>query len=453
MLGFAWLTLRQAQEALKNGRLEDAHRLLGQPAAQGHRRSWELARQVAQAFVQRGQRQLFQDNPEAAWNDLMLAEQLGGAEESAIPLRQALAQRGLAEIRSLLQQGEPGRALEAIHRLRERSVQAAELPALEDAARAWQQAREQASRGEFRPALELVERVRRLFPGAAAPLDSFERDLMQRQRSFAELVLRLHEAADQARWRDAIELAEQVLAAAPNHAEARKVKALAWKAIEPVTVPLRAVPKKGERPPEPEGPPQRFLLWIDGVGGYLVCLGNRVTLGQATGDATVDVPLFADVSRHHATLTRDAEGYLLEAIRPLSVNNKPAERALLRPGDRITLANACQLRFVQPSPVSTSARLDLISKHRLPLAVDAVLLMADSLLLGPGAQVHVTMPDLKKPLVIYRHKDRLGVRYPGSLTIDGQRCTERGLLGPSSTVAADEFVFAIEPVGTRMGRS
>jgi len=39
MLGFAWLTLRQAQEALKNGRLEEAQRLLEQPAARSHRRT------------------------------------------------------------------------------------------------------------------------------------------------------------------------------------------------------------------------------------------------------------------------------------------------------------------------------------------------------------------------------------------------------------------------------
>jgi len=34
------------------------------------------------------------------------------------------------------------------------------------------------------------------------------------------------------------------------------------------------------------------------------------TLGQAAAEALVDVPLVADVSRLHATLTRDAEGYL-----------------------------------------------------------------------------------------------------------------------------------------------
>src|SRR5262249_31778620 len=134
--------------------------------------------------------------------------------------------------------------------------------------------------------------------------------------------------------------------------------------------------------------PQRFLLWIDGVGGYLVCMGSRVTVGQATSDSFVDIPLFADVSRLHATVTRDNEGYLLEAVRPVQANSEPVDKALLRPNDRLTLGNGCHLRFRQPAPVSTSARIDITSGHRLPLTVDAVLLMADTLVLGPGSRVH-----------------------------------------------------------------
>src|SRR5262249_59757954 len=72
--------------------------------------------------------------------------------------------------------------------------------------------------------------------------------------------------------------------------------------VRPAAAPLE--------PPQPL--PKRFFLWIDGVGAYLVCLGNRVSIGQATGEGPVDVPLFADVSRIHAALTRDTEGYLLE---------------------------------------------------------------------------------------------------------------------------------------------
>ena len=46
-------------------------------------------------------------------------------------------------------------------------------------------------------------------------------------------------------------------------------------------------------------------------------LSPRVSLGRATGDATADIPLFADVSRLHAFLSRDSEGgYLIEASGP-----------------------------------------------------------------------------------------------------------------------------------------
>ena len=103
-------------------------------------------------------------------------------------------------------------------------------------------------------------------------------------------------------------------------------------------------------------------------------------------------------------------------------------------------------------PVSASARLDLVSGHRLPLTVDGVLLMADTLVLGPGSQVHLSMPDLQEPIILYRHQDGLGVRHVGNLTIDGQRYAERGLLGPKSTVTGDDFAFTIEPVGMELGR-
>jgi tetratricopeptide (TPR) repeat protein len=451
MIGFAWLAIRQAQEALKNGRLEEAHRLLCQSAAQGHKRSWELLQQVAQRFVERGEWHLRHEDPAAAWNDLVAAEQVGVAGSAAARLRQNLTRLGLAEVRTLLEAGEPGRANEIILQLRNRSVVQPDLQLLEEAAKTWATAREQAARGEFAQALHTVERLHRLLPGRIDALEQFISGLEQKHQAFAALLLQLHEAADQRDWREVVRLSEQALAMAPQHMEARKARALAWRAIQPETV--AALPRSQESSAgKREQPDQRFLLWIDGVGGYLVCLGNRVTLGQATPDTYVDIPLFADVSRVHAALTRDVEGYLLEATRPLQVNSQMVDRALLQSGDRITLGNSCQLQFRQPVPVSTSARLDLVSGHRLPLTVDGVLLMADTLVLGPGSQVHVPMPDLQEPVVLYRQKEGLGVRYAGNLCVDGQRCRERGLLRPTSSVTGDDFAFAIEPVGTETGR-
>ena len=450
MIGFAWLALRQAQEALKNGRLEEAHRLLCQPAANGHKRSWELLQQVAQGFVERGEGHLRHEDAAAAWNDLIAAEQVGVNGSAAGCLRQALMRLGLAEVHSLLEAGEPQRAADAITQLHHRSVSQPELQVLDEAAKNWVLAREQAGRGEFSQALQTMSRVRRLLPGKIEALEQTITTLEHGHQSFATLLVQLHEATQQRDWREVVRLSEQVLALAPQHFEARKARALAWRAIEPQTI--ASVPRREGSSEAKEEANQRFLLWIDGVGGFLVCLGNRVTIGQATPDAYVDIPLFADVSRVHAALTRDTEGYVLEATRSVLVNSRPAEKVLLQSGDRITLGGSCQLQFRQPVPVSASARLDLASGHRLPLTVDGVLLMADTLVLGPGAQVHVAMPDLKEPIVLFRQKDGLGVRYGGSLCVDGQRYRERGQLRPSSAVTGDDFAFAIEPVGTGTGR-
>ena len=452
MLGFGWFAVRQAGEALQRGRLEEARRLLCQPAAQGHRKSWELLQQVAQGFVDRGEEYLENGDTANAWNDLVAAEQTGVQSDSAtIQLRQELTKRGLAEIREQMDAAEPARAMEIIGQLRHRSVKEAELKGLEDAAKSWVQAREQAARGEFAQALQTIERARKQVPGQLDALEQFVAGLEQKLQKFADCLVYLHDAVRHRDWREVVRISEQALAMAPQHLEAKKAQAMAWKTIQPETV--ASSPRLRETSEYPAAKPnERFLLWIDGVGGFLVCLGTKVTLGQATQDTYVDIPLFADVSRLHASLTRDTEGYLLEATRSMLVNGTESERVLLQSGDRITLGGSCQLQFRQPVPVSTSARLDLVSGHRLPLTVDGVLLMADTLVMGPGTQVHVSMPDIMESIVLYRHREGLGVRCTGNFSVNGERCHERGVLPAHATVTGDDFSFAIEPVGATIGR-
>ena len=115
----------------------------------------------------------------------------------------------------------------------------------------------------------------------------------------------------------------------------------------------------------------------------------------------------------------------------LQVNGQPVTRAFLRNGDRVTIGTSCQFQFRQPVPVSTSARLDMVSGHRLPVGIDGVVLMADTLVLGSGTQVHVTIPDLKEPIVLFRGKDGLGYRHKGSLVINGRKSAGTRLAGRS----------------------
>ena len=76
----------------------------------------------------------------------------------------------------------------------------------------------------------------------------------------------------------------------------------------------RPSPTGAPMPPRPlarveaTGPKGRFLLWVDAVGGYLVCLDDRIVLGRAGPDSHADVPLMGDLSRNHATLAAQRRG-------------------------------------------------------------------------------------------------------------------------------------------------
>jgi len=190
----------------------------------------------------------------------------------------------------------------------------------------------------------------------------------------------------------------------------------------------------------------QFLLWVDGVGGYRICLGGRVRIGQAVPGTEVEAPVFADIGRHHATVTRDEEGYVLEAVKKTQVNGQPIDKAVLRDGDRLTLGSACQFQLGMAVSMSATARLHLVSGHRFPNGVDAVFLLADSLVLGPDPEVHVEIADLEQPLHLYRCGGRLGIHAAGEFSIDGRPCRDRGILESSSVVRGKGFSLALEPV-------
>ena len=240
-----------------------------------------------------------------------------------------------------------------------------------------------------------------------------------------------------------LQLPDEVLAVAPEHGEARKARSKAWK-IEPETIAGQFSPT-AEQNAEPAAPPKRYHLWIDGIGGFLVCLAPRVSLGQASAEGGVDVPLLADVSRFHAAIVRDNEGYLVESARPLQVNGNSTQKTTLNPGDRLTLGAGCQLIFHRPVPLSATAKLDMQCGQRLPLSLDGVLLMAETLIIGPGPQAHVIHPDMTKPIVLYRQKDGLGVRAPGEFKVNGRMVKDKESLPNTATVSGPDFNFALEP--------
>jgi hypothetical protein len=190
----------------------------------------------------------------------------------------------------------------------------------------------------------------------------------------------------------------------------------------------------------------RFLLWVDAVGGFLVCTSDEIVIGQPAPGGEVDVPIRGDLSRRHAVLHRDGEGYLLEPVREVQVNRKPISRTVsLNDGDLLLLGESVQLRFKRPHPLSQTARLEPVSYHRTQPATDGVLLMAESCILGPGSANHVVCPAWTHDVVLYRQGNAIGCRSPKDFKIDGADYRQRGLLGDRSQVAGADFSFSVEP--------
>lgn len=189
----------------------------------------------------------------------------------------------------------------------------------------------------------------------------------------------------------------------------------------------------------------RFMMWVDGVGGYLVCLADQIRIGQAIAATRVEIPVVGDLSRHHATITRHGDAYVIEPLGPTWVEQQPiTSPRSLRDGDLIRLGGGFVVRFRQPHPLSATARLDFVSAHRTQPAADGILLMAASCILGPRAQSHVMCRDWSTDVVVVRQGQSLACHSAQSLEIDGKTYERHAPLTLDSRVLGDDFCLSLE---------
>ena len=84
------------------------------------------------------------------------------------------------------------------------------------------------------------------------------------------------------------------------------------------------------------------------------------------------------------------------------------------------------MAFRRPHALSATARLDFLSNHRTQPSADAVLLMAESCILGPGRHCHVVCRDWPREVILFRQDNELYCRAAGGLEIDGIAYKDRG---------------------------
>ena len=191
----------------------------------------------------------------------------------------------------------------------------------------------------------------------------------------------------------------------------------------------------------------RFVLWVDGVGGYLVCQGDVVTIGQPVQGSYVDIPVLGDVSRLHAKIHRDGESYLLEPIRATRVDGRViTEPTSLVDGAEIELGHGVKMKFTLPNRLSRTAKLTFISRHRTSPTTDGVLLMAESCVLGPAASCHVVCPDVSHDIVLFPAGDGLQCRTAAPFAVDGAPAEGRARISKSSQIVGAEFSLSLEQI-------
>lgn len=447
MIGEWRILLRQAEDALRCGRLEEALSLVKRPELAERREVVTLRDRTVRAVLARGHEHIQNDRSEAAWRDVAMVEASDVTGADLESLRAELTKRVVAEMDVYLQSGDPRAVVQLGERFGRRRIESAEVRRRTEVAELWTRARQEVRAGDFSSALENLQVALRLMP-ELGELDQDRRECVEHQARVATHTRELQDAVQAREWAGAIRAADAILAISPDAAEARRARRAAWQelgiAVTQAAPAVESVDSKGDTDRPRAG--ACFVLWIDGIGGYWLCCGDQVVIGQAEPGNRVDLPVLGDISRRHAVVHRDGEGYVLRSEREVAVNGRPGRELPLRDGDAIRLGRSVALRFRQPNPASLTARLEFTSFHRLPISVQSILLMDQNCVIADTTQAHIRGPGLMLPILLCRQGDSLWCQVAGDVEIDGQVRTCRAPLQAGSKVRVGEFSFSLESV-------
>jgi len=468
--------LREAQVAWEQGRLEEAAELLGQPQLKSYLPVQQLGGQVSEQLARRALERAASGDFAGAWRDLDQARQLAGETANWQRLSQAVAEVALGDVVQHLAASDFPGAQSRLDILDKRQTPGVALTTLREVAKRLESARKLSQRGKFSEAEDQLAAAAALRPDLAL-IEEKRRACRERAERARVLNEQLHAAVAVEDWTKVAAIANELLEISPEHRMARDARKRAWDKVGAPVVDSRHVaetqhwggiggrserqdaerpggrshaePTRGAGAPnEKRGEKKRFMLWIDAVGGYLVCLNQEIVIGQATPGSTAEVAFQADLSRKHAKIVRHAEGYTLEPMSgKVAINGRWLTQAdLLSDGDELQLGEAVKVRFRKPHVLSSTARLEMVSGHRSLPHADGIILMAESCVLGPKWQNHVVCREWSHDVVLYRGDGQLMCRATESIEIDGKLHEGRGAVQPGSRVMGSDFALSLEGV-------
>ncbi len=468
------LQLCEARAALHQGRLDRACQVLAIKELQEYRQTQQLTAEVARKFVDRARHRLSQGDTQGGWHDLALAEQLAAGTKGIDQLRHDYSRHELELAAHELGAGRTAAALTLLSRLATRGLGGDPRRQLRLLAEGMQQAERQLAEGQAGESLQTLSSLGEQDCLGDGTIDTGRRKgaysavgeriewLRQRCQDYLALSGTLLHAMEKQNWPDVLTTADRLLAVAPRDPIARRARREAWHTVgldatvlyQPAKIspqicleqtPARGPAGKDGQAMPGDNTPQRFLLWVDAVGGYLMVTDDEVVLGQPAGDTPIAVPIRADLSRRHTILRRDRGSYVLDPLGPTRLDGQVLQGpTVLANRHEIELGQGVRFEFTRPHALSATARLTPLSHHRTDPRADAVLLMADSCVLGSGSHSHIRCDTWKSEIVLIARGGELSCRSTSPISVDGVEEAGPRLLRSNSRIEGNNLGISLE---------
>lgn len=187
------------------------------------------------------------------------------------------------------------------------------------------------------------------------------------------------------------------------------------------------------------------MIWVDGVGGYMACGDIINSIGQATQNNDVAIPISGDIHQLHAKIQTSESGHLLIPVGPVSIDQQTVlEAQLLTDNRTFQMGESVSLRYCKPHPWSTTAVVSFESRNRTWPWSDAVLIAGDTIILGPNAQSHIRCTRWEHEVILLRRNGQWHCRSYANFSIDGNPIEMEGALNGNSRVEGRDFSFSLE---------
>lgn len=197
-------------------------------------------------------------------------------------------------------------------------------------------------------------------------------------------------------------------------------------------------------PREAPGAARRFVLWVDGIGTFVVIAAPRAVVGRYDASARPDIPLPGRLSGRAGEILRVDDRYVLRARDAAEVNGKSCAEKVLAPGDRIAFGASPAFSFYLPCPLSATALLRLDPPSMLPGKASDILLLDRFLVLGRKGLAHIKAPGGPLELLVFLRDGVPWARTAGTLLIDGAPSgTGECALPLGVRIAAEDLSFTV----------